>query len=124
MLMPLFSISQTVYPYQSVIKGDTVAVLTIGQVRYINIWFSKFDECREMNDSLHNLIEAFSEKSAEYEKGISMLIDDNATIEQQYQNEKSINLAQKELTKSAKKKGNFKLLLGVGIGALGVAIFK
>lgn len=50
-----YSYSQSGYPKLILWEGDSVAILSIGQMRALNLAKLSFDECGEMNSSLLQL---------------------------------------------------------------------
>ncbi len=71
MLVSLLAISQGGYPRQAVIDNDTVAILSIDQIKTINKSFVALDECNELKDSLNSQITTYDMLVENYESVIT-----------------------------------------------------
>jgi len=63
------------------IGGDTVVVVHIKQIRYLNVHFAQFDECKAVNQDLWNAVhlkEEAEKKQAQAVKALQDAVDAQA----------------------------------------------
>ena len=73
MLISLSSICQTGYPKKSVINGDTLALVTIDQVKQINLTYNDKDRYKVKCDSLSKQIQLYDDLRVNSDSAISLL---------------------------------------------------
>lgn len=117
--MPLFGHSQPAsYPYQSRIGKDTVAVLHIKQIRYLNVYFLELDKCQEVRDSLLSIVYDFHALSTSQKATITSLEKQTQTLKDIISiNGQVLSSTEKEL-KAVKRKKTFILIAAGVVGSV------
>lgn len=73
MLISLSSICQTDYPKKAIINGDTLALVTIDQVKQINLTYNDKDRYKVKCDSLSKQIQLYDNLRVNSDSVISIL---------------------------------------------------
>jgi len=132
LLIAQCSYSQTTYPKQTVLNGDTLVLVTLEQVKLINYTFLSLEECKALGKSYVKQIENYKFKCGKQEALISNLRSQiNTSTDLQREQEESIKLLEENTSKLERKlrlsKATRVIYTSVGIlggGYLGYTIGK